>query len=470
MDDASGTATDARPILLLLVHGIRTDAAWQTAIRSVLRGNAHVKVVPIKYGYLDLVRFWSPLFTRHPAIARVNTQLQSAIDEHPGHDVVVIAHSFGTYAISEILKSNRLIRINRLLLCGSIIPKDYDWDAVERLFVVPPGKSLRDVIINDCGCRDVWPVLAQSTTFGYGSSGTYGFGASQVTDRFHDTSHSGLFVPALIGEFWTPFVLRRDIAESRFETSGVSWPAWLKLFRLPYNYAACLALLLLAVLFGGTVFDRLYLGYGRIEEFRECGARILFPNQLFRRVRSDQSAGQNMLVHSDSHARIYLGTWARKPDEFMFTAICKIANRSTGYEYAAPGWLKTQLDLKCAGQGGAGNVCDCSGDWSSFETRSSFTVISGFYRAPLPAVGWWGRALEQVGWKPRAQDLEYYVRIEPASDKRYYHAYTMVHPRQNSADRTHRYYNVNELISFTLKGEQVLQPPSADCQNVLPSR
>jgi hypothetical protein len=46
--------------IVLLIHGIRTQAEWGPMVRSKIEIPGQVEVVPIKYGYFDALRFWFP--------------------------------------------------------------------------------------------------------------------------------------------------------------------------------------------------------------------------------------------------------------------------------------------------------------------------------------------------------------------------------------------------------------------------
>ena len=49
-----------RHIVVALVHGIRTTAGWQEKARDSLQVEGKVTVIPIGYGYLDVIRFLGP--------------------------------------------------------------------------------------------------------------------------------------------------------------------------------------------------------------------------------------------------------------------------------------------------------------------------------------------------------------------------------------------------------------------------
>jgi CRP-like cAMP-binding protein len=205
---------DIKPVrrLVLLVHGIRTRAEWQQMVKDTLEDDA-TTVVPIKYGRLDLIRFWFPIFTRSGPIRETEVRICRAIYDYPDREVIVIAHSFGTYSLSKILQRNPLIRINRLLLCGGIVSDKFSWGRL-------PNRPTQ--ILNDCGHKDWCPILAKSFTWGYGATGVFGSGSTEVYDRFFGFGHSGFFRQDFVTTYWKPFVEKGIIEKSSYTPSTIS--------------------------------------------------------------------------------------------------------------------------------------------------------------------------------------------------------------------------------------------------------
>ena len=83
--------------LVLLVHGIRDIARWQSEIASALERHGFA-VELTNYGRMNLLEFLIPVpFFRQRATSKIWTQMQHAMELHPHFDISVIAHSFGTY-------------------------------------------------------------------------------------------------------------------------------------------------------------------------------------------------------------------------------------------------------------------------------------------------------------------------------------------------------------------------------------
>ncbi len=226
--------------VILLVHGIRTFAGWQPMVRRVLEEIPNTKVIPIKYGYLDALRFWFPCLTRQTAIADLRRELQNARAANPDARLSVIAHSFGTYAISWILVENPDLKLHRLILSGAIIPRSYRWDYVR-------GRLATDVI-NDYGTRDIWPVLARCLSWGYGDTGRHGFGRIGVTDRGHDYAHSDFFNEKFVRDYWKPWFEHDRIVPSPWEERAPP-PSWILgiLSVVPLQWICCSLLLATAI-------------------------------------------------------------------------------------------------------------------------------------------------------------------------------------------------------------------------------
>jgi hypothetical protein len=227
--------------VILLVHGIRTFASWQPMVKRVLEEIPNTHVIPIKYGYFDAISFWFPLFSRQWPINDIRRQIQNAKAEHPDAKISLIVHSFGSYAISKILLDNPDIKLHRLILSGSIVPRSFRWDYV--------GSRLETVVINDYGTRDVWPVLATCLSWGYGDTGRHGFGrGAKVKDRGHDYSHSEFFNEDFVRKYWKPWFENGKFVESSWAEKAPPASRWLGVLSvLPLQWII-LALILITVL------------------------------------------------------------------------------------------------------------------------------------------------------------------------------------------------------------------------------
>lgn len=228
-----------QPHVVLLVHGIRTQAEWQQAVVEALQADTGIEVIPTRYEYFDALRFLLPFrLTRARPIERIATLVRDVLAREPRPRLSVLAHSFGTYIIGQILREDGDIKLHRLALFGSILPDDYPWELVS-------GRV--EQVVNDCGFRDRWPVLAKTVTWGYGSSGAFGFGHPRVRDRFHDLGHSGALSGEFARRYWRPFFAAGKLEKGSSDRSTTPW--WLSMLTVVQ-----VKYLLILALAGGSLF------------------------------------------------------------------------------------------------------------------------------------------------------------------------------------------------------------------------
>ena len=128
------------------------------------------------------------------------TQLRHAIKLHPECTrISIIAHSFGTYVLSQILEREADIDFQRLIFCGSVVSWRFPFERYLKRF--------EPRLLNEVGTADPWPAVAESVTFGYGSAGTFGFNKPGVEDRYFEGKGHGYFLTKEFCEkYWVPFL------------------------------------------------------------------------------------------------------------------------------------------------------------------------------------------------------------------------------------------------------------------------
>lgn len=200
--------------IVVLIHGIMTHAVWQERLAEKLKTEANIDAFPIGYVFFDVVKFWCPFFTRQEPINRVERELRVLHEQYPDANISVVAHSFGTYIMAQILIEKTDIKIHRLQLCGSIISKKYRWDQVR--------DRISGKVLNDAGTRDYWPVVASLLSWGYGASGTFGFKTALVKDRFYNCGHSDFFKDEHMCKYWIPLLADGQVVQSEWNQSRPS--------------------------------------------------------------------------------------------------------------------------------------------------------------------------------------------------------------------------------------------------------
>jgi pimeloyl-ACP methyl ester carboxylesterase len=225
---AAPAAAPKKP-LIIFVHGIRDPGFWQQRLRQIFADKGYV-AVPIGFGVLDIFRFLFGL--RRKSVEVVKQQIKDAIDNNPGSDVTIIAHSFGTYAVTRIMDEDPTLDVSKLIMCGAIVRRGYRWDKAVRLNGQNNGKML---VVNEHSARDIWPLFARHATFGFGDTGSIGCQDSNVTDRRHNTRHSEYLTEAFANTYWVPFLTEgKKLAE---EAVPEKMPWYFALTRTPATMA-----------------------------------------------------------------------------------------------------------------------------------------------------------------------------------------------------------------------------------------
>lgn len=286
----AGSFSPRQKEIILLIHGIRTFAWWQPMVKRVLEEIPNVEVWEPNYGYFDVFRFWCPFYTRKAPIDEVRFELEkamTAISKYPGGRLSVIAHSYGTHVITQIMASKLDLKLHRLVLCGSIVQRTFPWHALGERIAAHDTHSGRRNILNDYGLRDVWPVFAKCLSWGYGDTGRHKFGKAEVIDRGHDLSHSGFFEyqgadqsleagEEFIRKFWKPWFEFGEVVPSDAKGHSPIWLSWLSILPLQW------ILVTLMVLLGWTLMTRVN---GQIptkvtSEFKFDATRIVPPSEI----------------------------------------------------------------------------------------------------------------------------------------------------------------------------------------------
>jgi hypothetical protein len=236
-------------IIVVVIHGIRTYAEWVTTLEEELSDCPHVVVKEAGYGRFDVCQFLCPVYFRQAAVRVAKAKILEAQADFVGYDLVVVAHSFGTYVLTEAMRDG-IIRPKRVILCGSVLKTNFPWAKLPHCPQVDVNTG-KEAIVNDCGDLDWWPVLAKFSTIGFGVAGTAGFKSSRVKDRHHRLGHSDYLSnvakpkswqfykkkvsknyseqPNLSGrdfmrEFWRPFILTGEIVRPNYTKARLTLP------------------------------------------------------------------------------------------------------------------------------------------------------------------------------------------------------------------------------------------------------
>ena len=238
----SGIRDSADSKILVLIHGIRTDGAWQREVQQQFQGVANLQVHDLGYDVVTGMQLAGPF--RSGPVNKIVRDIRRLKDEEPLARISVIAHSFGTYIVSRILEDHPDISFEKIVLSGSLVKRNYPWDRNAR-------GMRKSSIVNDVGVRDIWPLIASCSTWGYGSTGRVGFKNATVTDRYFDYGHSDFFENngAHIKKYWRPIFEFDEVVPSNWEQKSERPKTGFFTLLAAHQKTGVAGILLLAIIF-----------------------------------------------------------------------------------------------------------------------------------------------------------------------------------------------------------------------------
>lgn len=235
--------------VVLLLHGIRDLGGWQERVgRQIERSLPGTKCVAVRYGWFSPLAFLAPMSRSHSAVEKLKAAYDRALADERRARISIIAHSFGTHVLGECLRKYDIVRPHRLILCGGVLSRQFEWNAVMRR-ITPQGDLS---VLNECGDTDTWPVVAEICVSRYGASGAYGFLETEgVSTRYRKGGHGLFFDDTHVAKSWIPFLERGTVVDSE---AAVRTPSTLPRFFLSYPPARWLAYLMTGIAWFITLF------------------------------------------------------------------------------------------------------------------------------------------------------------------------------------------------------------------------
>ncbi len=220
----SGEKSSLTRHAVILIPGIRDYGSWIGVVTKILEKDACIESIPIKPdGYFDIVRFLIPFF--HGFAERwTEARIRRVVKDSNYKKISIIAHSFGTHCVSKYLEQSGVSnRICRVILCGAIVSEKFDWGRCEVCF---EEGGIRRRVLNECGTRDIWPIIAKWwNPWKFGASGRMGASFPGIIDRFQSVGHSGFFTEEFVKNNWLPFIEEGRVVEG--DKAGPE-PRWIE--------------------------------------------------------------------------------------------------------------------------------------------------------------------------------------------------------------------------------------------------
>lgn len=204
---------------VISLHGIRTRGQWQKDLQAALEdGGFHHRA--LDFGFFRAISLINP-WARERKV-RWFLEQYTQIRATTKGPISIIAHSFGSYIVATAMRKYRQIEFDRIILCGSIVPVNYDWDSV-----IHKRGQAKDVL-NQYGKQDIWVRLAEWAVATAGPSGYQGFGnvanGRVVQQAFLDYAHSEYFFDLNFRDNWVPFLQGKGVRPQYNLTSeGTNW-------------------------------------------------------------------------------------------------------------------------------------------------------------------------------------------------------------------------------------------------------
>lgn len=123
--------------VVFILHGIRDLGEWSSQFELALRAKFDVRgrkvaIVSSRYGYFGMGPFLFKAI-RKRYVRWFMDQYTETLARYPNvkdENIHFVGHSNGTYILTSALDQYRAMKINRVVLGGSVVRADYAWQAV----------------------------------------------------------------------------------------------------------------------------------------------------------------------------------------------------------------------------------------------------------------------------------------------------------------------------------------------------
>lgn len=167
--------------VVISLHGVNTRGGWQKELSSQISNQGWV-YYPLDFGHFFISQLVSLKSFREKKIKWLRNELSRISEETNGATPSIVVHSFGSYLLSEILKRHTEFKFDRIILTGSIIKKDFDWDQVFK-------NQNAQKTLNLIAKKDLPSKAAQFLVWGAGNSGVDHFDKEHSLLEKHEYEH-----------------------------------------------------------------------------------------------------------------------------------------------------------------------------------------------------------------------------------------------------------------------------------------
>jgi len=194
--------------IIISLHGFNTPGTWQKRIQACIdESKLGLEHRPSDYGHVGIHGLLSPA-ARAGKVEWFVEEYQKLVYRAHLHDSApsIIAHSYGSYIVARAMEMYPQIRFRRIVFCGSIVRRDYDWSAR-----IKSGQVER--VLNEYSRKDIWSRVAEWVIADGGSAGARGFvdaaNGAVVQREYRFWRHSSYFFDLHQRASWIPFLARQ---------------------------------------------------------------------------------------------------------------------------------------------------------------------------------------------------------------------------------------------------------------------
>eukprot|EP01034_Spumella_vulgaris_P026881 gene26881-33530_t len=174
--------------VVFVMHGIRDLGRWSSAFEKELQQRhsasgacGKLAIASIRYGYFGMGQFLLRR-DREKYVRWFMDQYTETLARYPGvKEIHFVGHSNGTYLLAKALELYPSMKIDKVVLAGSVIRKDYDW---RKRFDLQQVKAVRNYVAYDDWVVALFPRFFEQRMASWmngdiGSAGFNGFDAGR---------------------------------------------------------------------------------------------------------------------------------------------------------------------------------------------------------------------------------------------------------------------------------------------------
>lgn len=191
------------PVVITSLHGFKSHGKWQTKFAETI-SNEGIHVATFDYGYQLFqclipgfkCRLINEFYTQYSRL--INDKRHNIDNSNTQKRASIVVHSLGSYILCHAMLKYPDIKFDKIIICGSIVHKDFDWDLLvkrNQVFYIKNEFSKSDKIVR-------WGKVL--SLFNAGKSGWKGFDYNYSLfeqENFEHFEHSSFFDGNHISEF-----------------------------------------------------------------------------------------------------------------------------------------------------------------------------------------------------------------------------------------------------------------------------